>query len=322
MLKKSLLVIAASLVLNFAQAALPTYSQYVYFGDSLSDMGNFVQNNPLPCVDLSAPVTNSIANGGTNAGNTWANITTQGFVATPSKSGGNDWAWSGAETGNQLYTDTGPQLSPTQGLQNQVAQYLARVGHANPGALYVIWAGSNDILDLVFAEGKSPVTVISSGTSNIGAAMATLANAGAKNFLVIGVPDISLTPIATNPNVNSSMRIGILHSFSSQLSTVCNDWDDLLFSRSGPLAAVKKQFPLVTIYTYDVRPLIASVTSNPTAYGFPTTIGGLPNNEVAYCSSSTSDNNPDDYIFYNFIHPTSKAHTIIAESIRAGAQAF
>jgi phospholipase/lecithinase/hemolysin len=51
--------------------------------------------------------------------------------------------------------------------------------------LFVIWIGAND-----FAAEISPQSTV----ANIQGAITSLAKAGAKHFVVINVPDISLTP--------------------------------------------------------------------------------------------------------------------------------
>jgi phospholipase/lecithinase/hemolysin len=95
-MKNKCLSIVASFVFatQVATALLPSYSHIYYFGDSFTDMGNYVEANPTPCVNVSAPVTNTLS--GSNAGSTWANNNSAGFSASASKLGGNDWAVAGA----------------------------------------------------------------------------------------------------------------------------------------------------------------------------------------------------------------------------------
>lgn len=57
--------------------------------------------------------------------------------------GGTDFAYGGAETG-QTPTHT---LNPTY-LASQYAQFLAQVPSPQPNALYAVWMGSNDVLDI------------------------------------------------------------------------------------------------------------------------------------------------------------------------------
>ena len=71
-------------------------------------------------------------------------------------------------------------------LAAQIAVYLVTVkGSADPTDLFVIWIGSND-----FLAGLQP----SDTSAAISAEIAVLSLAGAQQFLVINVPDISLTP--------------------------------------------------------------------------------------------------------------------------------
>ena len=344
-------LVAAGLfcIAGVACAALPGFTTMYVFGDSLSDAGNFT-NGGYPTVN-NAPITNSVAQGGTNAGKLWDMSGAVGiFNVTPSNQGGTDYAWAYAQTGSQTVTAPIPIPNPsnpskpnyitlpTLGLQNQVGQYLARNGRANPAALYVIWAGSNDILDLIFnpANPQNPAQVINNGMINIIAAVSNLYQAGARNFLVIGVPNIALTPISA-PNASATEQatgIGVLYgpngSLATALSNACNSWDAILFANgttpaTGPLHYLKRVLPGINLYAWNPATL-SSVLLNPTSAGFPATTYNRngspgPNNQttLVYGTLTGQDSNADDFLFYNFIHPTGKAHLVIAQAIASNA---
>lgn len=298
-------------------AALPIYSKTVYFGDSLTDMGNFTSTLPFNCDKFNAPETNQ--KGGTNPGDVWSNIQSAGFSATPSSGGGNDWAIVGAETSD---------------LNGEIANYLKINGNiADPSTLYVVWVGSNDILFRSFnfidpKQNIDPNQVLTEGMQNLGDGLSRLYNAGARNFLVIGVPDISETPI-TASHAELLYFIGVLNSRKDDLQKQCAAWNAALFETSGvnqanptslsPLTSLLAHHPDAQIFTWNPTQLLASAAANPSKYNYPDMINGKPNDEVIACTSKT---NPDNYLFYNFIHPTSRSHTLLATNIRQCAVNF
>jgi len=71
-------------------------------------------------------------------------------------------------------------------LAGQISTYLATTGgRASANDLYVIWIGTND-----FLQGLSARNTV----RDIEAGLVSLREAGAKNFLLVNLPDISLTP--------------------------------------------------------------------------------------------------------------------------------
>ncbi|HKD77364.1 MAG TPA: SGNH/GDSL hydrolase family protein, partial [Ktedonobacterales bacterium] len=118
-----------------------SYRAMYVFGDSLSDTGN-VSLATLGLVPVSPPYADrSFSNGPV-----WAQDLAQSFgLATlqPSLAGGTDFAYGGANTGpTPEHTENGTDLS------SQFDQFSAQVRSPQAGALYAIWIGSNDVLDI------------------------------------------------------------------------------------------------------------------------------------------------------------------------------
>ncbi|MCD6048449.1 MAG: esterase [Gammaproteobacteria bacterium] len=366
MLKKILgLTIGLGLAqLAFAGLSLPYFSQYYFFGDSLSDMGNFTEGLPQTNCYLNfkpnAPVTNTVSQGGTNAGKVWADITAYGFSASPSNNGGNDYAVAGNTT--EKVFNAQDLDDPT----TQINKFLAdHHGQANPQALYVIWAGSNDLIHLInppslaLTTSQDPRAVIQEGMNNIFAGIDRLYEAGARNFLVLNLPDVSETPAVSNPTRqpdDSSTPafwytiVGDFYSLpvcpgpnstcASLVQEGCDDWDQVLFGTdarptpgTAPLKFLKAIHPDITIYEFNLKQLLRDLVSNPSHFGYPATIKfntqysgisdgiDLPNNQTVSCGNNASGitYTPDDYIFYDYIHPTSYTHTQLAKYIRQGS---
>ena len=119
------------------------------FGDSLSDTGNV----SLATFGL-LPVSPPYADRSFSNGPVWAQDLAQSLGLTalqPSLAGGTDFAYGGAETG-QTPTHT---LNPTD-LPSQFTQFQTQVASPQAGALYAVWIGSNDVLDIANNSSLTP----------------------------------------------------------------------------------------------------------------------------------------------------------------------
>ena len=126
------------------------------FGDSLSDVGN-VQTVTSGLAPLVAPTPgpyyfNGRYSNGPNFVESLSERLGLGPVR-PSVLGGNDYAYGGA-----LATGTPPPASVVvQDVDDQVSQYLAAHPVGSPSALYVVYAGSNDLITNPSGDGLSVI---------------------------------------------------------------------------------------------------------------------------------------------------------------------
>lgn len=318
---KKIILLFLILVLNclakISYAELPIFPKYYFFGDSLTDTGNYKEIKPSPCVRVDAPVTNTT--GGNQPGTIWASVTQQGFNATPSNKGGNDWATAGSETDDVV---------------QQVNNYLRQQPQADPNALYIFWAGSNDVIEKIYEHLQSRDHTIQTGMSNLESSINKLYQAGARNFLVIALPDISITPLVSAHLKIKDYKsyIGLFHIFSSSIKKSCLDWNSALLDTSSkdgttlskaPLAYLALNDPGIRIYTWNPAPLLDKVVMDPAQFGFPNTVNGAPNNQTAWCTKAVRNgSDPDNYIFFNYMHPSARAHLLLAQQIRENADLF
>jgi cholinesterase len=138
-----------------SEAATADFQKLVVFGDSLSDSGNAgrFSNGPV-----------------------WVELLAKrlGLSLAPVRFGGTNLAVGGARAaGNGLFD-----------LAAQTAFFLAR-GEADPKALYVIYAGGNDL-----RSGENPARAAQA----VAASVEQLAAAGARHFLVPNLGDLGVTP--------------------------------------------------------------------------------------------------------------------------------
>lgn len=188
----------------------------------------------------------------------------------------NNFACGGATSGSESNTFV-------PGLLTQVQSFTQQHPRTLPNVLYVLWAGANDYL-----QGVSSATV---PVDNVTQAIASIANIGAKNILVANLPDLGQLP-ATRNSVNSA-RLSALTGAHNQ-------------SLRRALKLLNQQYPALQIVTLDANTLYSEAITNPAAFGFT-------NVQSACLSGNRACGNPDQFLFWDGIHPTTAAHRILGE---------
>jgi len=278
--------------------AAPITSLYV-FGDSLSDQGNaFSLTGGFP----PAPYAQRASNGPVAVERLAANL---GVPLVASELGGTNYAVVGATTGPVLFTQFGvvtdnisevlynqPNLKDT-GLLARVDEFLRTAPLIDPsGSLFVVWGGANDL----FAN-PSPATAIDA-VSNISNSIAALYRAGARQFLVPNLPDLSLTPsgLARTPEERAGLQ-GLSVLFNTVLAGSITNLSAL---------------PGIDITSFNTFAVLSAIAANPVAYGFtnasaPCLTGDLSAGGVV-CGT------PETYVFWDSVHPTAAAHALLGNA--------
>ncbi len=294
-----------------AQTAV--FSQIVVFGDSLSDDGN-IRHRLQDKYSISYPggaynysdgrFTNSSdtnPNSGTYAG-TWHEQLARTFLglpaATNSLDGGTDYAFGGATTEADTREVTvisnpapfiGGQFTVTiDNLGRQVNDYLAD-RTVDPAALYIVWGGGNDLFN---DDSSANVTATA---QRVAALVKQLARAGAVSILVPNVPPLGLIPNYKDDPVKAQA----LNAASAQYR---NDWNAQLDAAVANLAA---ENITIKLYRLDIYGLFYRLAANPEDYGFV---------NISDSSQGNSSVDPDEYLFWDDIHPTTAGHFQIAQA--------
>ena len=253
------------------------------FGDSLTDTGN-VSASTFGILPLSPPY----ASGRFSNGPLWIDHITAayGTQATPSLTGGNNFAYGGATTGG---------IAPP-GVTFQTLDYLARQGinGADPEALYIVYAGGNDVRNELGST-LAPEALATAATENIRQAVTNLAQAGAEYIMVPNLNDLALIPESMAGGAQTMQR-------ATSLSTAFNN------ALSGVLAGLDAAFP-IDLIPLDVSSLFNSVVANPAQYGL--TNISTPCFTGAFDRPGTVCANPNEYLFWDSVHPTAAAHQIL-----------
>jgi outer membrane lipase/esterase len=201
-LRKSLLStglsVAFALVSNLAAAGQFT-SNYI-FGDSLSDQGNLAEyagfNLPAPFFNNSftnGPTAVSILSAGLGLSSR-ASLFVTGFRDTHGLGiapGGTNYAFAGATAGNRVLPTGGIEGAARANLPQQVAAFGSTKATDAATALFTVFIGGNDVRTAAKTDDTGFVT---DGVNAEIAAINALVLAGARNFLVVNVPDVGLIP--------------------------------------------------------------------------------------------------------------------------------
>jgi phospholipase/lecithinase/hemolysin len=193
-----------------------------------------------------------------------------------------DYAIAGASTGN-----TNTTIPFLGGIDQQIARFGATNPQADPNALYIVFAGANDYLGGKQTNPTIPVT-------NLQNSLLELSNLGARNIVVADLPDLGQLPgTRTNPAV------------SQGLSTLTNTHNSLLAQTLSVLETTPGfQANLIPL---DINGLFKDAIANPAKFGLTNVTDACLNvSALSVCS------NPDQYLFWDDIHPTTAAHQQIA----------
>jgi len=266
-------------------AAAGPFSNLVVFGDSLSDVGNIAQ---APFINEPGPY---YWNGRFSNGPVYAETLATGLglpALTRSTASGNDFAYGGAQT-----TGTGfPDNLFVQDIDDQVSKYLGS-RTANATTLYALFAGANDLLG-----GQTNMSV---PVNSLQSSMNRLITAGARNFVVFNLPPLGNTPrYNTNPST-LSLYNSRSQQFNSALSTM--------------LDGVQSNNPAVTIKRFDTTALFNEALANPQLLNLTNVTSsaapGLSPGDTTYDTSRIVPN-PNQYLFWDDLHPTAAVHLILA----------
>jgi outer membrane lipase/esterase len=218
--------------------------------------------------------------------------------------GGTGFAYGGAETGAEALH----ALSPID-LPSQLAQFAAVRPASAASALYTISIGANDVFDAVGAYAANPtgaVADIGQAVANETSFVASLAGLGARNLVVLNVPDLGKTPMEMT-------RGAAISQVASSLSAL---YDAELSASLSSLTATDD----LNLHLVDAFSLLDGGIANPAAYGLtnvtqPVWTGNYYNPLSGTLNATGATQN--SYLFFDSIHPTAIGHAIIANAAHA-----
>ena len=195
---------------------------------------------------------------------------------------------------------------PNANLPQQVAAYVAHAaGVADPNALYVLFAGGNDIRNAaIYNESASAITT---AVQNEVTSAQALIDSGAKHLLVVNAPNIGAIPEFTeDPTQNPALA-----------TTLSQQYDTLL---SAALAGLTLGAG-TSVTQFDLYDYNANIAANATSLGFKNTTDPCftmtPISPAATPACGPGGANVNTYLYWDAIHPTAPVQALWAKGFEA-----
>ncbi len=312
-LRYLLLLCLCSLFVQPALAETPRLDAMYVFGDSLSDNGNDLILTKLLGVDPAIPPSETphrtyfkgrFSNGPVAFEYLWrlvkqspsAAVKPSLTLASPTQNGAISYAFGGATSGVAATTPGG---FPVPGLLGQVDAFrLGLFGRRPPTrSLFALWVGANDYAVAVPA---SPEIVV----GNIKQAIRRLYQSGGRNFLVLNLPDLGLTPVAQAQGVGAAL-------------SALSQFHNALLAQA--LAELAVTLPGIRVTPVDVFTIAQNLLGS-TIFGFPALETLSPG--ASSCLLINPVSCPDvsltlaePYFYWDVEHPTTYVHSVLGQAL-------
>ena len=233
------------------------------------------------------------------------------WVTSPAIPAGTNYAVAGATS-----SPTASHWTPAISLPAQVGAFsFYSGGAADQNALYVIMIGGNDVRDAaLYQTGSDATDAITTGVQTEVHEIKVLAGEGAKDFLVVNVPNVGIIPEFAQDNPEDAANATAYSiSYDSQLSAG-------LEGLGLPTGDRLTDFNLFALNT--------NILDNASSYGFTNTTDrcfvatpfsaatiATPADPTAGCGLDGA--NIASYVYWDDIHPTAKVQALWAEGFRA-----
>ncbi|MGQ5524663.1 SGNH/GDSL hydrolase family protein [Chitinimonas sp. PSY-7] len=261
-------------------------NKIVAFGDSLSDTQNVYNAS-----QWLLPNRNSWFLGRFSNGYTWVE-----YLAEELKLPLYNWAVGGAGTDTEKVV--------ISGVTDQVKswkEYMQKAqGYRPENTLFTVLIGGNDFVNY----DRSVEHVITNQTK----ALQNLIDAGARHILLLKLPDVSRAPIFKYKG-NTAVVTQKVEEYNRQLVQLASD---LNAQNGGSL----------DIQLFDSYSLFNDLLNNPSRYGMTDTTtpclninGSSQANYLGNPGPRAECRNPDAYVFWDVLHPTTRIHQLLSEHI-------
>lgn len=260
----------------------------VSFGDSLSDTGNMFNESQwnLPGASWFA--------GRFSNGPTWVeNLAADHDLVL------NNWAIGGAQTKDAQY-------GLIHGIDSQIASfegYMKSARDYDPSrTLFTFLMAGNDFIN----DDQSPERIVAQQE----AALFHLVRVGARKILVVNLPDLSRAPVFRMGRSDADNVLRKVEHYNAAIGDVVKR----VASATG-----------AGIHIVDVRRSFDELMSSPGEHGFTNAVDScLAIDDTSSLNYLRKQNmrpgcRPDDYVFWDTLHPTARVHRMMAEWAAEGA---
>ncbi|KAK9846326.1 hypothetical protein WJX81_001544 [Elliptochloris bilobata] len=210
-------------------------------------------------------------------------------------------------------------------LLDQVDQYLADAPYIDPQTPHFIDIGGNDILALLLSvlNGSATVNDVPTFTQNFSVAtkkvVDKLYGAGVRRFFVMGAPPLHdaptmrvMAPSLAASDLGRLAALGLQTSLDAQTQALVDAFP-LLYPASKAVF-----FPLNSIF-------LDAKNNKARGYGFTNTLDACYNGAVpgiAAPANAAVCGNPDEYIYWDKVHPTHRFVELLVPHVLQAVQAL
>jgi phospholipase/lecithinase/hemolysin len=180
-------------------------------------------------------------------------------------------------------------------LLSQTGQILSTGPIVDPGALFFVWGGANDLFI------NPSAATAGNAINNLAGVISTLYSVGARQFFVPNLPDLSRTPsgLSLPPAQNAALQ-ALSIGFNAGLASALNGLSVL---------------PGIDIEQFDTFGLFNAILANPGAFGFSNTTTPCITGDLT--SGGLVCGDPGSYVFWDSVHPTTAAHHVLGNAFAA-----
>jgi phospholipase/lecithinase/hemolysin len=187
----------------------------------------------------------------------------------------------------------------TGGAHGEASRYVPSGDIHN--TLFVVWAGGNDFIQQYqksWFDDTAWTRLTTDSVNNLSNAVVSLQSKGARYILVPNTVDLTTIPLLNRlPGFIKTYLQSKVKMFNNKLSKA--------------IVSLQATYPDVTIYPCDIYTGEKTILKNYKAYGFKKRdIDALADIKL---KDKSFDGPGSKYVFWDPIHPTSKAHGIIAD---------
>lgn len=287
---------------NHHQEITPGFRKIFIFGDSLSDNGNLWRTSSRLLPPGGFPDSPPYYAGRFSNYKVWSEILTD-YLKAPEF----NYAFGGATI------TKGMIFYPIPTITKQVDAYINSTAAGDPNALYIIWAGANDItMNMKFAEDYAentlsdlPNKMLSILNNNIN----KLLNHGAKKFLLLPIPYLVATP-------NSLKKAQDDKHYLAKIDYLVQKYNQGFYNLVNYYVSYSQNYQLdLKFISFDTYSFLKDTLNRASEYGFTNVTGRCNPNPYGHVEPMPRKPicyNPDQYLFWDGTHPSYAANNILA----------
>lgn len=319
------------------------FHSIVFLGDSLSDNGNLYK-----LLAKIIPKSPPYYHGRFSNGPTWAE-NVGNYYSSNKKQNYKIYAYGGATA--ILHEPSIRFIAPTN-LELELSNYFFdSLLQSKKNVLFAIWIGSNDYL---FDTTNDMEGMTSKVIDKISFTITELIRNGARNFLILNLPDLSVTPFAKNYQIEPRLRLlALMHNqkLEQKIIELKIKYPDVKFDFMNIYNVMQNFIEHPDIYNKKYNVNVKNTTTSCWQGGYTRRhaadkiidadsraslmneqknydidavndfIAGSPELSYTYSMSTLFKrgilpcSNPDEYLFWDEMHPTAVVHQVLSEII-------